>query len=385
MTNITGARTTENITQARRVVDMADQICLLDPDIGPFLTILKKLKKDTRKCFSPKVEWLEDQLLANASTITTAISAASETAVAVADGSIFREGDVINVPAVGENMLVTKVSGNTLTVTRGYGTQTAAAAIAAQSQILNLGSAMPENSKDRGAKSTQEAAKFNYTQIFRTPAALSNTEQASKLYGGKDRAYQRRKTMQEHKRDIALALYFGQRKEDTTGGQVRRTMGGLTSYLADGNVIAFDKANAPLTYQDFDERVAYNAFLHGSQNKLLIAGPKLYRAINGWAVNNLVTEVGADQTYGLNVRKLITSYGEMAVVYDKLLAGDTYSGYGMVLDMDYARYCYLDGRDTKLNVDIQNNDVDGVIDEYLTECSLELKCPDAHVLITGAY
>ena len=42
-------------------------------------------------------------------------------------------------------------------------------------------------------------------------------------------------------------------------------------------------------------------------------------------------------------------------------------------------------RDTKLNVDIQENDIDGVMDEYITECSIEVKNPDAHFMFSGAY
>ncbi len=385
MAIIDGVRTTTNINSKRCVVDMADQIALQDPQIGPFITVLKKLQGSVRVLHSPKAEWLEDELLANSGTLSAAIASASNTTLKVNDGSIFRAGDLLNIPSVGENVLITGINGNDLTVIRGYGAGDAASSIASGSQILNLGSAMPENSSDRGAKSTLETAKYNYSQIFRTPVALSNTEAASRLYGGKDRNYQRRKALQEHKRDIAMAMYFGQRKEDTSGSTVRRTMGGMISFISEGNVVAFNQSSATLTYKNFDERVAYQAFLHGSNKKLLIAGPKLYAAINSWAADNLVTQVGKDKVYGLNVRELITSYGSLRVTYDRLLAGPTYSNYGMVIDLDYVRYCHLEGRDTKLNVNIQPPDTDGIIDEYLTECSLEFKCPKAHVLITGAY
>lgn len=45
---VSGARLTTNITQARRVVDMAKDIALLDPNDAPFVTILKLAKKDVR-------------------------------------------------------------------------------------------------------------------------------------------------------------------------------------------------------------------------------------------------------------------------------------------------------------------------------------------------
>ena len=91
-----------------------------------------------------------------------------------------------------------------------------------------------------------------------------------------------------------------------------------------------------------------------------------------------------DATYGIRVKNLITTYGDLKVIYDPLLEG-SYKGYGFVLDPENIRYAYLDGRDTKLYTDIQDNDIDGVIDEYLTECSLELRLPQTHMMITGCY
>ena len=40
-----------------------------------------------------------------------------------------------------------------------------------------------------------------------------------------------------------------------------------------------------------------------------------------------------------------------------------------LLDMDNVRYVALDGRDTKLRTNIQAPDKDGIMDEYITECS----------------
>ena len=383
MTNISGVRTTGNILGSRRVVDMGKQIALLDPNDGPLVTFLKVAKQDKRVVYNPKFEWLEDDLIAGATTIDSACGA-DATSVDVIDGSIIRVNDVLHVPSTGENMLVTNVSGNTLSVTRAYGT-TAAAAINADAAVLNLGPAMAENSSLRNIVSTQEDAVYNYTQIFRTPISLSGTEEASMLHGGKDRAYQRRKASLEHKRDIARAMYFGQRKEDMSGGAPRRTMGGLMEFLGNSEHVAFNEATLPITYRNFDAQVAKAAFAHGSGEKLLIAGPYLASAINCWAENKLVSNVDSDTTYGIRVKNLVPTYGDLKVIYDPLLDAGGYSGYGFVIDPENVRYVHLDGRDTKLNIGVQNNDVDGIIDEYLTECSIEVRLPQTHVLISGAY
>ena len=385
MANIAGVRTTSNIQQARRVVDMAKNIALLDPNDSPFVTFLKLAKQDVRVAKAPKIEWLEDDLIGAATQVNngSGISiSTSSTSIAVDDGSIFSVGDLISIPAYNLIYRITAISTNTLTAIQ-FGTAVASGTIADNSVVLKMGNAMEENSQAPAAKTTQEVACYNYTQIFRTPVSFSNTELATELYGGKDRAYQRRKKALEHKRDIARAMYFGVRKEDTTGTTPRRTMGGLLSFLTEST--AFDSSTQPLTYANFNKYVAQPVFSHGSKDKLLIAGPNLMNAINTWAEAKLVTEVDPAATYGIRVKNLLTGYGDLKVIYDPLLADGYHAGYGMVIDTDNIRYAYLQGRDTKLNTNIQAPDVDGVIDEYITECSLEVKLPKTHLLITGAY
>ena len=385
---VVGVRTTGNIQQERRVVDMAKEIALLDPKIAPFITILKRIKGGgaTRVVHSPEFKWLEDDYVAT-STTAAATAEAGATAITVADGSIFRVNDIVKVPATGETMLVTAVSGNNVTVTRSWG-DTEAAQIPNAAELLNIGSAMSENSLARARVSTQEVVRSNYTQIFRTPFELSRTEDFSEMYGGKDRAYQRRKALAEHKRDIARAIYFGEKAAgvDAVTGAPKRTMGGLIEAIKkDGLTHGFSANGTELTYANFNANVAKRVFEHGSDEKLLVCGGKLAAAIDSWDIGAARGDMGADKTYGVHVTKLITSYGILDVVYDPLLTGETYGGYGLVLDMDNIRYAHLAGSDTKLRTNIQPNDQDGVMDEYLTECSVEIKLPKTHMLITGAY
>lgn len=386
MANISGMRATEGlnkINQDRRVVDMAEKIALLDPNESPFVTILKMAKKNIRKVHNPKFDWLEDDLLGYY-TYSNGGATNSATTVAVDDGSIMRVGDILFVPTTGEYMRVTAVSANSLTVARGYG-GSSPAAVADDAIILNIGPAMEEGSTNRGAKSTQTITKHNFTQIFRTPVEITSTLAASKLYGGKDASYQRRKALIEHKRDIANAMYFGRMHEDATGAKVRRTMGGIFGFMADSDSHAFSEAGTKLTYANFDSYVARKAFAHGSSDKLMICGGNMATVVNSWAEKKLVTQVGKDKTYGVNISNLVTTYGNLNVMYDSALDKAGMTDRALILDMDNIAYAYLDGRDTKLNTNIQAPDVDGEIDEYITECSLEFKLPKTHFLVTGAY
>ena len=138
------------------------------------------------------------------------------------------------------------------------------------------------------------------------------------------------------------------------------------------------------TWKLFNEKVAKKAFLHGSSSKLLIAGGTTSAAMDAWAIDKCYLPVD-EEIFGLHIRKMVTTYGELKVLWDPLLDMCGYSDYGFILDMDKIKYVHLQNRDTKLNVDIQENDIDGVMDEYITECSIEVKNPDAHFMFSGAY
>ena len=385
MANISGVRTVYGIgtkeTGGRIAVDMRDQIAQLEPNESPFITFLRASKKNTRVAHNPKFEWMEDKLVPNATTLATAIAATGTTSVVVAtgDGKLFREGTILM--ASTEAMQVTAVSTDTLTVTRGFGGTTALASIAKDTPIYIIGTPNAENATSPAALSTQVTEVYNYTQIFRTPVQLSNTADKTKMYGGADRGYQRSKALLEHKREIATSFYAGIRSINSAYDT--RTTGGLFGFLTETQ--AFAAAGTQLTYANFDELVAQKVFRYGSKEKLLIAGPKLMTAINGWAMAKVLTDMSTDKSFGMRVKRLNMSYGDLMVVYDPLLADLGHPDYGLVIDTNYVNYVHLDGRDTKLYTNIQENDRDGIKDEYLTECGLEVRLPKTHMLITGAY
>lgn len=121
---------------------------------------------------------------------------------------IFTVGDVIRNSRTGENMLVTVVATGAdtteLTVTRAFGT-IATAANAVGDGLFIIGNVNEENSGARNVNSTRSTAQTNYTQIFKTSIAVSNTEKQSNLYGGKDLPYQRAKKGTEHALDKQLS------------------------------------------------------------------------------------------------------------------------------------------------------------------------------------
>lgn len=385
MTIINGARTIADISASKQVVDMSKDIALLDPTIAPFVTIVKQVKNEgIRVAKASKIEWLEDDFN-SVNSVSTASATTTATTIAVANGALFRPGDIVNVPATGENVFVSSVTGDNLTVVRDYDADGGVTGVIVPdaTPLLIIGNAMAENSTTRERLSTVEVAKYNYTQIFRTPIELSNTAKESDMYGGSDRAYQRVKALQEHKRDIANSMYFGQKRYDTNAK--RRTMGGLLEFIKQGdNAVAYSSGGTTFTHKNFLENTVKDAFAHGSDQKLMICGGTTIAGIDAWALDK-AQGVMTSKIFGVTIKKIVTSFGILNVLYDPALAGAIYGGYGMILDMDCIQYSHLKNRDTKLNTNIQANDQDGVMDEYITECSLVVKNPNRHAYFSGAY
>lgn len=377
---IQGTRDTRNILQSKLKIDMSEKIALLQPEATPLITFLKRAKGNTEAANNPKFNWMEDDLGARWDAINAAAGYANNITAIVVDNAVyFSAGDVVKVPRTGEVMLVTAVNigTQTLTVARGFGV-TAAADLVDNDPLVIIGNANQEGSGTREIKTTKEIEVFNYTQIFKTPFGVTNTQNASAMYGGNDLSYQQKKKGIEHMVDISRGFYFGEKKEDTSSGKPQRTTGGLFSLLTKNK---YD-AGGQLTQSEFDQNISEVAFRYGSSEKLMLCSARLLSVINGWAMGKLEVRQG-EGTFGLNVTKYVTPFGVLNLVYEPLFEGAIYGGYGVVLDVENIKYRPLKGRDTSLETNIQANDADERKDQYLTEAGLEVRLPDTHAVVTG--
>lgn len=374
-----GIRTTKNINQDRRVFDVSNRIALLQPSKAPLTTLLRKIGKDP--CFNPVFHWFEDDLQGRWDAANGA-KLAADTTITVDTGALFSVGDVVKVPRTGEVMRVTAVAGNNLTVVRGYGV-TDAAAINDNDQLVIIGNAIKEAGDPVEAKGTKVTTIYNYTQIFKTSVKTSKTQEASKLYGGSDRAYQRRKKAIEHAVDIERAFLFGEKSEHVQGEEIIRTTGGVLSFLTAGSSNVLDVSTDGVLTEGLLEEYLETLFRYGSGKKVCLASPRLISVLNSYGRDKIQMNVGGE-SYGLQVMKYISAHGELMLVKHHLLEGDIYGKYGIILDLEEdVKYRPLQGRDTKLNTNIEPNGADYFMDEYLTEAGLMLKSPKKHGIIMG--
>lgn len=202
----------------------------------------------------------------------------------------------------------------------------------------------------------------------------------AELYGPQDMPYQRAKKGTEHALDIEKAFWFGEKGSTTgTNGKPKRYTGGVLEFIESSESYIQDQGG-PLTGQDLNTFLR-EGFTYGSNTKTLFCGGLVLQAINEIARDQIRSKPLAT-TYGIKISEWVTAFGSINIVHNPLFVQD-YAGYAFLLDLDSFRYRYMNNRDTKLKTNVQAPDVDGQIDQYVTECGLERKQAPLNALLKG--
>ena len=122
-------------------------------------------------------------------------------------------------------------------------------------------------------------------------------------------------------------------------------------------------------------------FTYGNSTKMLFAGGIVLQAINEIARGQILTKTG-DTTYGVRISEWQTPFGIVNIVHNPLFVEEM-AGQAYLLDMECFRYRFMEGRDTQLQTNIQAPDVDGEVDQYISEVGLERKQAPRHALLKG--
>ncbi len=190
-----------------------------------------------------KMGWLDFRIDATSSALTAALTDIATT-VPVVDGSKFRAGMTLSASTGNEVMLVTAVSGNNLTVTRGFGGTTAAALLSGA--VLTIDSVgREENSLAENDGIFQPDPVENFFQTMDTAVEFSRRALATIQFGGtNDLAFQISERIRQLTIQMDRALVRGRRATATIGGKTVTYTGGLRFYLDQAGAINTDGAGA---------------------------------------------------------------------------------------------------------------------------------------------
>lgn len=386
MTAIQGLRGTGQFTTDFRPTNYRELFTLLEPNgTAPLQALLAMTSSESTD--DPKYNHFRDELPDRTLTTSAAVTNAATSVVYTNDDdeAFIVAGTLIYVPSTGEVLRVTanNTTTNTLTVTRGVGQSGTGQAIASGAELVIAGHADQEGGTSPDPISFDPTTDFNYTQIFKTSISVSGTLQNTYLRTGDKEQEQLTKALKLHMGDIERAMFFGRRDEvnGTTANPTRYTGGLLASITNVSDAAsAFATANT-ITEKEFDRLLVEDIFAYGSNEKIMFAGPR--------CISNLM-EIGKnrwqptaiDNAYGVSFTRYTTFAGDLLVYMHPMfrqVAG--LEKQAVILDMPHLKYRYLEGRDTSLVRDIQNNDFDGVKHMYMTECGLEMTHSKVHHVI----
>lgn len=365
--------------QQRKFVGEKD--VLLNPSLTPLFTLVTKIGNRKKTTNSTRVEWIEDDYVGHWGQANgSGDYSAGATSVTVVDGTLFAVGDLIAIPkavsssSVEEIARVTANASNVLTLTRGIG-GAGADTIGQTADIRVLASAYAEGAAYGTPRSTSKAVKISYTQIFRRPVQITKSAVAQAIYGpSNDRLFQRKKALEELRKEIESAGIWGRPSESLAvgaPGTIRTTMG-LKSRI----VTNVYNANSTLTEGGLEAfaELAFAKYYEGTE-KLMLCSLRLMSAFDYLALGHLRTTPSTD-ILGVKVKRYNTSHGDFMLVRDLLLepTPNTNIGWGFegyALDVDSIEFAPLAGngenRDTQLLENVLRDGSDKYNDEYLCE------------------
>lgn len=378
-----GGTTSYAITTQSMIIEMDDTVHMLEPNRAQLALLTSKISK--KGVSNAKFEWSTDEHIPTLDAINMSGGTwSTATVLTVDNGGYYGTNSLVQVQRTGEVLRVTAVSnsGNTITVEREWGAVVSAAALLDNDSLTILGGMAQEGATSENGRTTKKVFDYNLTEIKRSPFEFTNTELATDLYGEADLSYQARKKAAEHSVEIENAILFGARGSTYTiggsDGAMIRSTGGINEFIST-NDSDFGGIFNMVTFFNFCEDV----FRYGSEKKLFLAARSVVTNISLEAIKYLEM-VPKDDTFGIDIIRLLTPHGVLMVTKHNLLEGTTHGKYGFVLDMDNLGYRFLKGRDTKLKTNIQANDKDARKDEYITEFGLFRAHENTHGRITNA-
>lgn len=310
---------------------IADVVNMLEPFEAALLRIFGFSRSNVNKFKlvnwpNTKAELLEDTVPVLESTLTEALDG-TEVDWDVADGTLFRQGDIVAVMLSGqvaEKGLVTVVVSNTLTVAaRGYG-DTSATTHSSGATVKIVGRAMPEGADYTTGYSTLTTQPFNYTQIISQAAKVTKTNAEMLRYGiDNEMDYQVMKlfnddgTAGELAKKLQQIWYYGEK--------VQRD---ASNYGSAGGFETFVTTNV----LDLNGAAIQRDHIHTKIRQIRTAGGRCTHLVTGaWGMEKLTAmyedaiRTERDETLGgSEIQSILTPHGKVKLVYDWMCPEDRY-------------------------------------------------------------
>ena len=393
MSTTNGLFTTSDLHSKIVKTSFAAMITRLMPNgNAPLFAITSML--DTETALQPEHGFFSKTMVFPYVQLNGAIANGTATTFTVDDSSLVAPNMLLRASTTGEMVLVATVDSATqITVVRGIGS-VAAAAIADDVQLYQVGTAFEEASTRPQARAIDPVWITNLTQIFRDSWALSDTTRATMVIAGDT-------TVSENKQDCAAfhatgiesAIFFGQKYQGTRNGRPFRTMAGLERFIATyaaanittasstTNYTQLEAALDPVFDQTTDPKVA--------NERLLFVGSAARKVINNIGrLNGTYQLVDGQTNFGLQFSTFKTTRGTFRMIEHPLFNSNaSWSKMAIAVDLSTFNLAYLGDRKTQ-NKEFNtsgnqaaDDGVDAVGGTLTTELTCLVKNPKANALI----
>lgn len=269
---------------------------------------------ETKPARDTIVTWFEENHLSGRINVTN--NAASGTTLTVDDVTQVVAGQMFLVEASGEMVFVQSISGNDLTVVRGFAgtTITAIDGSSTPKPIQKIATAQEEGSSKPVALANLGYPRLNYTQIFRNTWDVTGTARAIEWHTGDTVAKNRRDASFMHAEDIERALWFSRKSVGVQNNQPFRTMDGIATQI----VTNVEAQSTNVTWEKLNDflQVIFERNIKGKPNeRIAFCGNTVVGVINKIAQLDGTVNITPGQTeFGLKVMKWITPFGDISLM-----------------------------------------------------------------------
>lgn len=360
----------QNVTASRKG-DFASAILYGSPSgSAPLLALTAGMKSSPAT--DTATHWFDQNFVSGREEIVN--NAVTNTSITVTDASAIVPGLVYIVENTGEYLFVNAVSGNTLTVDRGFGgtTVTPIDGTGTPVDIQRISSAHEEGSGIPAAVAHLAQPKWQYQQIFRNSWDVTGTAAAVAYHTGSIVSSNKAEAMNCHAEDQERAFWWGVMAIGSQNGKPFRTMGGIDSNITT-NVYA-QGANTQAQHINSFLKDIFATSVRGQPNeRIAFCGNTVVEVINKLAAINGTTQLKAGETeFGLQIMKWLTPFGNINLMTHPLMnASPLWSKNLYVLHPAVLRTRYL--RKTVHEDNAQDSGSDATAGVFTTECSLELR------------
>jgi hypothetical protein len=264
------------------------------------------------------------------------------------------------------------ISTKTLTVTSVGGTTFSAAV---GDKLLALAPVYADNSSSPYILMNSEDNLYNILEISRFPSAISASNKGNPFYGKDYWARVRKQVVMEGLRKVENSAVWSERATGTnlttTDGTLAdafRTTRGLWHWAVGGG--ATFEAHGSMTHEKFVKnlQLAMNDTVGASDKIIGFVSRSQFADMCMWANQNLmVTEQGTLKKFGVTSKVFVTSGPEIEVIVHDSFNRGSLTSCALFFNPEYVNYVFKKGRDFHPVLGIQNNDVDGVEDDFLGE------------------